>query len=249
MRHEVRRGASDLRTFVSARRAPEAKRVLDVAVAATALALLTPLILVVALAVKLESRGPAFFRCRRVGVDGRTLWMLKFRKMRDGVGGPPLTAARDDRFTRIGHVLAKTKLDELPQLWNVLRGEMSLVGPRPEDPSIVDQQRAEYMDILRVRPGITGLSQLAFANEAEILSSDDRLGDYVKRILPQKTRLDRLYVERRSLWMDVRILAWTAATVILRKEAAVHRATGRLTPRQPRTVGMAAVSVSSSQGI
>ena len=149
MRHEVRRGASDLRTFVSARRAPEAKRVLDVAVAATALALLTPLILVVALAVKLESRGPAFFRCRRVGVDGRTLWMLKFRKMRDGVGGPPLTAARDDRFTRIGHVLAKTKLDELPQLWNVLRGEMSLVGPRPEDPSIVDQQRAEYMDILR----------------------------------------------------------------------------------------------------
>jgi lipopolysaccharide/colanic/teichoic acid biosynthesis glycosyltransferase len=160
--------------------------------------------------------------------------MLKFRKMREGAAGPPLTAARDDRFTRIGRVLAETKLDEIPQLWNVLRGAMSLVGPRPEDPAFVGLHSEQYMEILRVRPGITGLSQLAFVKEAEILAGEDRLNDYIGRILPQKMLLDRLYVETRSLGMDLQILAWTLATVGLRKDAAVNRATGRLTLRRPR---------------
>jgi lipopolysaccharide/colanic/teichoic acid biosynthesis glycosyltransferase len=227
-------------------RAVELKRALDVTVAAAALLVLSPLIVLVALAVKLESRGPAFFRCRRVGRGGSTLSMLKFRKMRDGVGGPALTAVRDDRFTRIGGFLAETKLDELPQLWNVLRGQMSLVGPRPEDLSIVELQPGEYAHILRVRPGITGLSQLAFANEAEILAEHDRLGDYVNRILPEKMRLDRLYVERHSLRMDLQIIAWTVAAVVLRKRPAVHRATGRLTMRTPRDLEMAPVSFNSA---
>jgi lipopolysaccharide/colanic/teichoic acid biosynthesis glycosyltransferase len=161
--------------------------------------------------------------------------MLKFRKMRNGVSGPPLTAAQDDRFTRIGRFLANTKLDEIPQLWNVLRGGMGLVGPRPEDPTFVDLHREQFAEILDVRPGITGLSQLAFANEAEILAVEDRLNDYVERILPQKMRLDRLYVERRSLRMDLRILAWTVVAVGFRKDAAVHRETGRLTVRAPRS--------------
>lgn len=216
------------------------KRVLDVAFAAAALVVLSPLILAVALAVRLESRGPVFFRCRRVGLGGATLSMLKFRKMRDGVAGSPLTAVRDDRFTRIGSFLAKTKLDELPQLWNVLRGQMSLVGPRPEDPSIVELRPDEYTQILCVRPGITGLSQLAFANEAEILADDYRVDDYLQRVLPEKMSIDRLYVERRSLWMDLRILAWTLAAVVLRKRPAVHRANGRLTMRAPRSVEVAA---------
>jgi lipopolysaccharide/colanic/teichoic acid biosynthesis glycosyltransferase len=222
------------------------KRLLDVTVAALALLALSPLIGLVALAVKLDSRGPVFFRCGRVGRGGRHLAMLKFRKMRDGVSGPPLTAAQDDRFTRIGRFLAKTKLDEIPQFWNVLRGGMSLVGPRPEDPAIVDHHREQYAEILSVRPGITGLSQLAFANEAEILDVDDRLHDYVERILPQKMGLDRLYVERRSLWMDIRILAWTVAAVVLGKAAAVNRATGQLTVRRPRALTTAPLPVDST---
>jgi lipopolysaccharide/colanic/teichoic acid biosynthesis glycosyltransferase len=211
------------------------KCLLDITIATVALVVLSPLIVLVGLAVKLDSRGPAFFRCDRVGRGGRPLAMLKFRKMRNGASGPPLTAAHDDRLTRIGRFLAKTKLDEVPQLWNVLRGEMALVGPRPEDPAIVDLHGEQYAEILHVRPGITGLTQLAFANEAEILAVDDRLNDYVERILPQKMRLDRLYLERRSLRMDLQILAWTVAAVALRKDAAVDRVTGRLTIRSPRT--------------
>jgi lipopolysaccharide/colanic/teichoic acid biosynthesis glycosyltransferase len=219
------------------------KRLLDVTISAVALVALSPIIVLVALAVRLDSRGPVFFRCTRVGQGGRHLAMLKFRKMRDGVSGPPLTAANDARFTRIGRFLAKSKLDEIPQLWNVLRGGMSLVGPRPEDPKIVGLHREQYAEIVRVRPGITGLSQLAFASEAEILAVDDRLHDYLERILPQKMRLDRLYVERHSLRMDLRILAWTLATVVLRKHASVHRGTGRLTVRSPRTEQAAPVLI------
>jgi lipopolysaccharide/colanic/teichoic acid biosynthesis glycosyltransferase len=205
-----------------------------------ALVVLSPLIALVAFAVKLDSRGPVFFRCSRTGRGGRPLTMLKFRKMRNGVSGSPLTAARDDRLTRIGGLLAETKLDEVPQLWNVLRGEMSLVGPRPEDPTFVGLHPKQYAEILRVRPGITGLSQLAFANEAEILAVHDRIQDYMERILPQKMALDRLYVERRSLSMDLRILAWTLAAIVLRKDAAVHRGTGRLTLRRTRDPQVAA---------
>ncbi|HYZ19461.1 MAG TPA: sugar transferase [Gaiellaceae bacterium] len=210
------------------------KRGLDLAIAVPLLVLLTPLIVLVALAIVIDSRGGAFYRCRRVGRNGSELWMLKFRKMRDGAGGPALAAADDERFTRLGPFLARTKLDELPQLWNVVKGEMSLVGPRPEDPSFVDVHRAAYREILRVAPGITGLSQLAFARESEILDPDDRVGDYVRRILPQKVGMDRLYARRRSLRMDAQILWWTAAAVIVRRQVAVHRETGRMNLRAPR---------------
>jgi lipopolysaccharide/colanic/teichoic acid biosynthesis glycosyltransferase len=210
------------------------KRVLDLVVAVPLLVLLTPLILVVAAAIKLESSGPAFHRCRRVGLGGRELWMIKFRKMHDGAGGPALAAAEDERFTRLGPFLARTKLDELPQLWNVVKGHMSLVGPRPEDPSFVAAYRGEYDAILTVQPGITGLSQLAFARESEILDPDDRVGHYMNGILPQKIGIDRMYAARRSLAMDLKILWWTAAAVVLRREVAVHRETGRLSLRIPR---------------
>jgi lipopolysaccharide/colanic/teichoic acid biosynthesis glycosyltransferase len=210
------------------------KRALDLTVAVPLLILLTPVILFVAAAIKLESRGPAFHRCKRVGRGGRELWMIKFRKMHDGVSGPALTAARDERFTRLGPFLARTKLDELPQLWNVVKGQMSLVGPRPEDVSFVETYRGDYEAILTVRPGMTGLSQLAFARESEILDPDDRVGHYVRGILPQKIRIDEMYARRRSLWMDVKILWWTAVTVLLRRGVAVHRETGRLSLRAPR---------------
>jgi lipopolysaccharide/colanic/teichoic acid biosynthesis glycosyltransferase len=208
------------------------KRTLDIGLAATLLVLLAPVILVLALAIKLDSRGPVFYRCRRTGRRGAEFAMLKFRKMYDGAAGPLLTASDDARLTRVGRVLASRKLDEIPQLLNVLKGEMSLVGPRPEDPSFVERRRDEFERILSVRPGITGLSQLAFAREPEILDTDDREADYERRILPQKLEIDRLYTERGSFRKDVEILAWTVASIAFRRPVAVHRADGRLTRRR-----------------
>ena len=210
------------------------KRTLDVVVATPVLLLLAPLFIVISAAIKLESPGGVLYRCRRVGRGGRELRMLKFRKMHEGARGPALVQAKDERFTRLGAFLARTKLDELPQLWNVLKGEMSLVGPRPEDPSFVEQHREAYDAILAVRPGITGLSQLAFARETEVLDPGDRVGHYVNRILPQKMQMDRLYAVQRSLSMDLKILWWTLCAVLARFEVAVHRDTGRLGRRAPR---------------
>jgi lipopolysaccharide/colanic/teichoic acid biosynthesis glycosyltransferase len=198
-------------------------------VLATALLLvLLPIMLLIALCVIVESRGPVFYRAKRVGYRGRDLRMLKFRKMAVGVSGPALTAASDARLTRVGSILAATKLDELPQLINVVRGEMSLIGPRPEDPAFVASRPEEFGEILSVRPGISGLCQLAFARESRILSADDPVGHYLERILPQKVRLDQLYVRRRGLRLDVRILLWTVATTVLRVPVSVDRATAAL---------------------
>jgi lipopolysaccharide/colanic/teichoic acid biosynthesis glycosyltransferase len=202
------------------------KRQVDILVGGVILIVSVPLLLVIALAIKLDSHGPVFFRCRRVGHRGSMFGMVKFRKMHHGATGSSLTARDDDRLTRVGRVLARTKLDEIPQLWNVLTGEMSLVGPRPEDPSFVAACRNDFDAILAVKPGITGLSQLAFANESEILRHDDRVGDYVTRILPQKIALDRLYAHHRTVFADARILLWTVVAVVFRRDVAVNRDTG-----------------------
>ena len=130
-----------------------AKRAIDVLVAGGLLVLLVPLIALASILIVVDSPGGAFFRCERAGFRGRRLRMLKFRKMREGASGRALTMDDDDRFTRIGPWLAKFKLDEVPQLWHVVRGEMSLVGPRPEDPSFVERHGSAYDHILSVRPG------------------------------------------------------------------------------------------------
>ncbi len=209
-----------------------AKRTLDVLVAGGLLLVLVPLIALASILIVVDSPGGAFFRCERAGFRGRRLRMLKFRKMREGASGRALTMDDDDRFTRIGPWLAKFKLDEVPQLWHVVRGDMSLVGPRPEDPSFVERHGSAYDHILSVRPGITGLSQLAFAEESRILDDDDPLGHYVDRLLPQKVNLDRLYASQRTLLLDLKILTWTVAAVILRRQVAVHRGTGRMNLRK-----------------
>jgi lipopolysaccharide/colanic/teichoic acid biosynthesis glycosyltransferase len=201
---------------------------------------LTPLIIVLTIAIRIESRGPVFIRLPRVGRDGCEFGMLKFRKMRVGAAGPALTSPDDDRFTRLGGMLARCKLDEVPQLWNVLRGQMSLVGPRPEDRDFVALQKEAYTEICKVKPGITGLSQLTFARESEILDPEDRVADYVQRVLPQKVRLDQMYAERRSLGMDLRILLGTIFVTLFRGEIAVHRVSGRLSVRH-RPAAAAAV--------
>ena len=220
--------ASGLRRQLSA----ASIRALDIFVSLTLLILLSPVILAAAIVIRLESPGPAFFRVRRVGYRHEPLRMLKFRKMHDGASGPSLTMDDDHRFTRIGATLAKLKIDEIPQLWNVLKGEMSLVGPRPEDEQFVEMHELLYRTILGVRPGITGLSQIAFAEESRILDDDDPLDHYVGRILPQKVLLDVIYAENRSLRLNLRILFWTTGAVILRRQVAVHRESGKMNLRR-----------------
>jgi lipopolysaccharide/colanic/teichoic acid biosynthesis glycosyltransferase len=217
------------------------RRALDLLIAGGLLFVLSPLIFLIALAIKLESPGPIVYRSRRVGFQGREFGMLKFRKMIDGAAGPLLTKPNDERFTRLGRLLGRSKLDELPQLWNVLRGEMSLVGPRPEASEFVALYAEAYEPILQLRPGITGPSQLAFAKEALILDPNDRVGHYLRRILPQKLQIDLLYAAQSSTWVNLRILGWTALVLLFDVDVAVDRKTGRLgRRRRPSNVSASA---------
>jgi lipopolysaccharide/colanic/teichoic acid biosynthesis glycosyltransferase len=211
------------------------KRVLDVVGAILLVLVLVPLMVGLAIAIKLESKGPVLYRSRRVGYRGVEFNVLKFRKMHDRATGPKLTLADDPRFTRLGVFLARSKLDELPQLWNVIRGDMSLVGPRPEDSAFVGHQADRYRTILTVQPGLTGLCQLAFVREAEVLSSVDLHAEYVDRLLPQKTMMDSLYAERRTFLMDLQIIAWTVPC-ILGLDVAVNRESGKMSRRRRRYV-------------
>ncbi|MGN6870104.1 MAG: sugar transferase [Solirubrobacteraceae bacterium] len=231
------------RDFVSA----AAKRAVDIVMACIILVLAAPLMAVVAVCVAVESRGPIIYRARRVGRWGEPFDVLKFRKMRAGVEGGPLTTAEDARFTRIGRLLGRTKLDELPQLVSVVRGEMSLIGPRPEDPLFVNQYADAFETILRVRPGVTGLSQLAFRAESRILDANDPVWDYQSRILPQKIELDHLYIAWWNPLLDARILFWTIATALLGIPIAVHRSSGRMSVRFGRGGRRQMAHVSSSQ--
>lgn len=235
-------GAFDRRLLRSARPprlAAGVKRTFDIAVALALLVLVAVPLMLIAIAVKLDSPGPVLYRVRRVGYRGGPLLMLKFRKMHHHAGGIPLTADADSRLTRVGSLLARTRLDELPQLWDVLRGRMSIVGPRPEDPTFVVLHAEAYDRILAVRPGITGLSQLAFVRETKILDQTNLVGDYVGRILPQKVGLDILYADGYRLRTDFAVLVWTLAAIVLRKQVAVHRSTGAMNLRRRQRQAMA----------
>ncbi|HEY8775091.1 MAG TPA: sugar transferase [Gaiellaceae bacterium] len=234
-------GWDDKRPAVRAKPVTEASvRIFDFAAALFLLLLLTPLIVLITIGILIDSRGPILYGCTRVGRYGNTFRMLKFRKMNAQAQGPPLTVASDTRFTRFGRLLARTKLDEVPQLWNVVRGDMSLVGPRPEDIAFVSLLRNDYEEILTVPPGITGLSQLAFAKESQLLAAEDSHDYYIERLLPQKVELDRLYARRRSLLFNLQVLLWTAVVVGLIGDVAVNRATGRATlRRRPRQAELA----------
>jgi len=208
------------------------KRSVDVVVAGVALIVLALPLVIIALLVVLDSRGPVFYRAERVGHRGRRLRMLKFRKMRADATGGALTLAEDERLTRLGRRLARTHLDELPQLWHVLTGEMSLVGPRPESPDFVRHYAEDYEVILQVRPGLTGFTQVAFAREGAILDPQDPRAHYLSTVLPQKVALDRLYAGRRpSLVRDVKLMIATAVT-LAGQPVAVDRTTGALTLRR-----------------
>lgn len=207
------------------------RRLLDIAVALIALVAVAPFLLLLAILIRADSSGPALYRSRRVGRGGAEFDMFKFRKMHHRAGGPPLTSSSDPRFTRWGAFLARTKLDELPQLLNVLRGQMSLVGPRPEDREFVSLYPEEFAEILAVRPGLSGLSQLAFAQERRSLDVADPTHLYTTCVLPEKLRIDRLYVEHASLRLNLRIMAWTLPA-IAGVGVAVNCANGRLVIRR-----------------
>lgn len=196
------------------RRELAAKRALDIAAAAAGLAATAPLLGAIAIVVRRTSPGPALFRQTRVGRDGKPFEMLKFRTMRvaaPGEVGPQVTAGGDPRITAVGRVLRKTKLDELPELLNVLRGDMSLVGPRPEVPKYVAHYSQEdKASVHSVRPGLTDPATVRFRSEEEILArADDPERAYVEDVLPTKVRMYKDYLEGASLLGDLRILVET----------------------------------------
>ena len=195
-----------------------AKRLFDILLSATLLLLLVPLLAAVALAVRLGSPGPVLYRQQRVGRHGVPFTMFKFRTMHDGAAGLPLTVGSDERITRLGRWLRRSRLDELPQLANVLVGHMSLVGPRPEVPRYV----ALYPPALReralaVRPGLTDPASLAHIDEAALLAAAaDPEREYVERILPAKLEQAAAYAERATLASDLLVLTRTAWALLRR---------------------------------
>ena len=189
-----------------------AKRLYDVFFSFCGLALLAPVFAVIAMLVKIGDRGPILYRQTRVGRGGREFWIYKFRTMVSAAdkSGPSVTKNGDARITWIGRILRKAKLDELPQLWNVLKGDMSLVGPRPEVPRYVRHYTPEQRAILRLKPGITDLASLCFRDEEALLANADNLEEfYLQHCVPRKIQLNQEYAARANLWSDTWIIAQT----------------------------------------
>ena len=185
------------------------KRAFDIIVAAIGLVVLMPLLALVALVIKLDSHGPILFKQERIGKGFRPFLIYKFRTMvKDAPAlGSPITFGNDSRITRAGRFLRKVKLDELPQLINVLKGDMSFVGPRPEVHQYVEIYRGDYAEILSVRPGITDLASLKYRDEAAILGqSETSEAEYVGRVLPDKIKLAKEYIHRSSLIFDLSVI-------------------------------------------
>lgn len=194
------------------------KRLIDLVASFLGLVLLAPFFAIIALRLKQDSPGPIFFRGRRAGKAGKEFLMLKFRTMQEtpsSYNGAKVTAKDDPRITPFGRWLRDTKLNEFPQLWNVLKGEMSLVGPRPEDPDIVatwpEQARRE---ILSVRPGITSPASVIYRDEESMLTNAQVMQTYLGSIMPSKLRLDQLYVRHHTIWLDLDIIFWTAFAIL-----------------------------------
>jgi len=196
------------------------KRVLDIMCSSLGLLFLLPFILIIAIAIRLDSTGPVYFRGERIGRGGLPFRIFKFRSMvQDALSrGPRITAENDLRLTRVGRVLRELKLDELPQLINVLSGDMSLVGPRPEDPRYVGYFTLEQRKILDFRPGITSPASIAFRHESSLLTGKDWEKNYLERIMPKKLAIDLEYFQRATVWSDIGVIARTIQTLVLRKE-------------------------------
>lgn len=204
------------------------KRSLDVLLAGLLLAASLPFLALLALAIRLESPGPALFRQTRMGRGFRPFALLKLRTMGGHGEEHPFTLGEDPRITRLGRWLRRNKLDELPQLWNVLRGQMSMVGPRPVIPSLVFEFRTAYRQLLTVRPGLTDPATIKYCRETELLAQAAHPMAYFKRIVtPDKLRISADYLQRATLWSDLGVLLRTAGALLPVKRG---KAAPRLSP-------------------
>lgn len=193
------------------------KRLFDVLSAFAGLLLLMPLFILVAAAIKLDDGGPVFFRHERIGKGNKPFGMYKFRSMRVDAAqhGGPLTVGGDPRITRSGRWLRKSKLDELPQLWNVLRGEMSLVGPRPEVAKYVSLYTAEQRKVLDLVPGITDPASIKFRDEEQLLAqANEPERIYIETIMPEKIRLNLEYAAQATFWRDIGVILLTLLRIV-----------------------------------
>ena len=208
---------------------PKLKRVFDIALAIPASLVAAPIVVVSALLVRLDSRGPVFYRGWRTGLGGRPFRIYKLRTMEADAdtAGPEITRANDQRVTRIGRMLRRTKIDELPQLFNVLSGHMSLVGPRPEHPNYVRLYTPEQRRVLEVKPGMTSLASILYADEQDLLVGEHAEKRYVDVVMPEKLEIDRRYVESQSLRTDFVILLRTARLMLTRSLLPRRRPTSR----------------------
>lgn len=210
----------DTKTRINYRNSLQAftKRLFDIAFSFMGLTVLSLVFLLIGLAIKRESPGPVYYHADRMGRHGKPFRMLKFRTMYEtpeNHRGAPITSSEDPRITPIGHWLRDTKLNELPQLWNVLKGEMSLVGPRPENMEIAASWPADAREeILSVRPGITSPASVIYRDEEKLLKGSGFLDEYLKTILPDKLRLDQLFVRNQSILVEMDVLAMTFVTLL-----------------------------------
>jgi len=184
------------------------KRIFDFSSSLLGLVILFPLLILISFAIKIGSSGPILFSQKRVGKDGKQFILIKFRSMMiNQESNNTATAKGDNRITTIGVFLRKYKLDELPELWNVLKGEMSLVGPRPDVSGYADKLKGEDRKMLKLRPGITGTASLKYANEEEILSEQDDPQKYNDEVIfPDKVKLNLEYYENQTIWLDIKII-------------------------------------------
>jgi lipopolysaccharide/colanic/teichoic acid biosynthesis glycosyltransferase len=192
------------------------KRGFDFIASLMGLIILSPLLLGLIIIIRLSSQGPIFYRATRVGQHGKQFKLLKFRSMvvnADKIG-PAVTGAEDPRITPIGRFLRRTKLDELPQLLNVLLGEMSLVGPRPEDPHYVEMYSEDQRKVLSVRPGLTSLASIEYRHEEVLLTGSEWEEHYIKVIMPSKLAIDLEYTKQATLYRDLVVIFETLKTVL-----------------------------------
>ena len=192
------------------------KRIIDLLLAGTALVILSPLLLILAAWVGLSSKGGVFYRQERVGRYGKPFQLIKFRSMRPASDQKGLlTVGNDQRITPVGHILRKYKLDELPQLWNIIKGEMSIVGPRPEVQKYVDYYSPEQKKVLELRPGLTDYASLEYFEEARLLAeSPNPEQTYIQEVMPAKLNLNLRYLAEQSLVTDLKIIGQTIGKIL-----------------------------------
>jgi lipopolysaccharide/colanic/teichoic acid biosynthesis glycosyltransferase len=195
-----------------------AKRVLDVAVASLVLLSLSPLLTIVAFAIRLAMGRPILYRQLRIGKSGKPFWLYKFRTMRPNRGGAVITTGGDPRITPLGNFLRRWKIDELPQFWNILHGNMSLIGPRPEAESLVRYYTEEQRRLLEQTPGLASMSQLVYPHEVEFLRGHPNPEElYRKQLMPKKLAVDLDYERRRTFFSDLRLMFELALLIIIGK--------------------------------